>query len=232
MESTYCTVSEVNTYARANGEREWLQAASIDLTGAINNAAGYAVGSRSMSVDGFQDSINPISAGDKFTIANDSTATTYTVIGAVYNAGTVEITFYPTLAESASDNDAITFTTSTSTDEQTRCVVKATKDIVRYHKQLNQDGSLWLPTNADLNKAAILQSIHLLKVMDMRDRAKVIGELTRTSFDDGEIVIQNISNPTLDEDAKYLIDKVRGEYREEIRMNDEFYDRTGAYYGR
>ena len=221
MESTYCTIAEVTTYALANGERQWLQSASIDLIGAINNAAGYAVSSRSMSVDGFQDSANPISAGDKFTIANDSTATTYTVIGAVYNGGTVEITFYPTLAEAA-----------TATDEQTRCVVKATKDIVRYHKQLNQDGSLWLPTNADLNKAAILQSIHLMKVMDMRDRAKVIGELTRTSFDDGEIVIQNISNPTLDEDAKYLIDKVRGEYREEIKITDEFWNRSGAYYGR
>lgn len=232
MESTYCTIAEVNTYALANGERQWLQSSSIDLIGAINNAAGYGVGSRSMAVDGFQDSLNPISAGDKFTIANDSTATTYTVIGAIYNAGTVDITFYPTLQEAASDNDAITFTTATATDEQTRCVVKATKDIVRYHKQLNQDGSLWLPTNADLNKAAILQSIHLMRVIDMQDRAKMIGELTRTSFDDGEIVVQNISGPSLDADAKYLIDKVRGEYSEEIRINDEFWNRTGAYYGR
>jgi len=232
MESTYCTVAEVNTYARDNGERDWLKSASIDLTGAVNNAAGYASGSRTMIVDGFQDHINPIESGDRFTIATDSTGTYYHVIGAIFNAGTIELTFYPGLAESVSDNDAITFLQQISTDEQIRCVVKSTEDIVRYHKQLNQDGSLWLPTNADLNKAAILQSIHLMRVIDMQDRAKMIGELTRTSFDDGEIVVQNISSPSLDADAKYLIDKVRGEYSEEIRINDEFWNRTGAYYGR
>jgi hypothetical protein len=232
MESTYCTVTEVTTYANANGERGWYSLASIDLTGAVNLVAGYAAGSRTMIVDGFTDSVNPISAGDKFTLASDSTATVYTVIGSQFASGTVELTFYPGLAESVADNDVINFTTARATDEQTRCVVKATKDIVRYHKQLNVDGSLWQPTNTDLNKAAILQSIHLARVLDMRDRSTVVKEITQTEFDDGDIVIQNPAGPTMDADAAFLIEKCMREYRSEIEANESLFPGGKPYYGR
>ncbi len=232
MESTYCTVTEVTTYATGNGERGWYSLASIDLAGAVNLVAGYASGSRTMIVDGFTDSVNPISAGDKFTVASDSTATVYTVIGSQFASGTVELTFYPGLAESVVDNDVINFTTARATDEQTRCVVKATKDIVRYHKQLNVDGSLWQPTNTDLNKAAILQSIHLSRVLDMRDRSTVVKEITQTEFDDGDIVIQNPAGPTMDADAAFLIEKVMRKYRSEIEANESLYPGGKPYYGR
>lgn len=233
MEESYCTVAEVTTYANANGERGWYSLASIDLTGAVNLVAGYAAGLRTMLVDGFADSVNPISNGDKFTIASDSTATDYTVIGSQFNSGTVELTFYPGLAESVANDDAIIFTVSRTTDEQTRCVVKATKDIVRYHKQINPDSTLWLPTNADLNKAGILQSIHLARVLDMRDRSTIVKEITQTEFDDGDIVIQNPSGPTLDADARFYVDKCMRENRGLIEANEEMHGNSGRpYYGR
>lgn len=233
MEETYCTVSEVTTYATANGERGWTYLGSIDITGAVNLLAGYGAGVRTMAVDGFADSVNPISKGDKFTIASDSTATVYSVLGSQFNNGTIEITFYPGLAEGVANDDVITFTSSQSTDEQTRAVVKATKDIVRYHKQLNPDGTLWNPTSTDLNKAAIIQSIYLAKVMAMRDRAAVLKEMTTTSFDDGDVVIENITGPQIDPDAKFLIDKCINENWEWIESNNEaFGRRPGAYYGR
>lgn len=233
METSYCTVAEVTTYANANGERGWYALASLDLTGAVNLVAGYSTGSRTMLVDGFLDSVNPISAGDKFTIASDSTATVYTVIGSQFSSGTVELTFYPGLAEAVANDDAITFTVSRATDEQTRCVVKATKDIVRYHKQINSDSTLWLSTNTDLNKAAILQSIHLARVLDMRDRATLVKEITATEFDDGDIVIQNPSGPTLDADSRFLVDKVIRENAALIEANEEIYGNSGRpYHGR
>jgi len=233
VEDSYCTVAEVTTYANANGERGWYSLASIDITGAVNLAGGYAAGSRTMAVDGFSDSVNPISAGDKFTIASDSTATVYTVIGSQFSSGTVELTFYPGLAETVANDDVITFTVSRATDEQTRCVVKATKDIVRYHKQINLDSTLWLSTNADLNKAAILQAIHLSRVLDMRDRATLIKEVTSTEFNDGDIVIQNPSGPTLDADARFYVDKCMRENRGLIEANEEMYGNSEMpYYGR
>lgn len=233
MEETYCTVSEVTTYAAANGERGWTYLGSIDITGAVNLLAGYGAGVRTMAVDGFADSVNPISQGDKFTIASDSTATVYTVIGSQFNNGTIEITFHPGLAEAVANDDVITFTSSQATDEQTRAVVKATKDIVRYHKQLNPDGSLWFPTNDDLNKAAILQSIHIAKIIGMRDRATALREMTSTSFDDGDVVIENINSPQLDPDAKFLVDKCVRENWQWIQDNQEQWGRSqGAYYGR
>lgn len=233
MEESYCTVAEVTTYANANGERGWYALASLDLTGAVNLVAGYSAGSRTMLVDGFLDSVNPISAGDKFTIASDSTATVYTVIGSQFSSGTVELTFYPGLAEAVANDDVITFTVSRATDEQTRCVVKATKDIVRYHKQINWDSTLWLSTNADLNKAAILQAIHLARVLDMRDRATIVKEITQTEFNDGDITIQNPSGPTLDADARLYVDKCMRENRGLIEANEEMYGNSGGqYYGR
>lgn len=231
MEESYCTVAEVTTYANANGERGWYSLASIDITGAVNLVAGYAIGSRTMAVDGFLDSVNPVSNGDKFTIAGN--AQEYTVVGSQFNSGTVELTFYPALVAIAANDAVITVTVSRATDEQTRCVVKATKDIVRYHKQINPDSTLWMPTNADLNKAGILQSIHLARVLDMRDRSTIIKEITSTEFDDGDIVITSPAGPTLDADARMLVDKCMRENRGLIEANEELYGNSGRpYYGR
>lgn len=231
MESTYCTVAEVTTYAAANGHRSWLALASQDITGAVNNASGYASGSKSMAVDGFSDTVRSLAAGDKFTISSDSTATEYTLVSTVYDRGTVEITFYPGLAESVADNDTITIQNSEASDEQIKTVVMACQDIVRYHGQINDDSTLWLSANADLKTANIYQALHLANVLPMRERATVIRELTSNEFDDGEIVIQGVNNGTLDSMARFYVDKVKREYRYIIAENDELYGR-GPFYGR
>lgn len=233
MISTYSTVAEVNTYAEANGFRAWLTLASQDLTGGVNFAAGYVAGSKSIIVDGFNDTVQPIAKGDTFTIATDSTATVYTVVSTAYDRGTIEISFFPGLAESIADDDAITITNSTASAEQTRSVVVACQDIIRYHGQINPDGTLWQATNTDLNMANILQAIHLASVLPMRDRATVIREMTSKQFDDGEIVIQSINDGSLDPMAKFYVDKARREFWGEIEANEEMYGSTrGRYYGR
>ena len=48
-----------------------------------------------MAVDQLSDTVQPIAAGDRFTITTDSTATEYTVIRVVYNRETVQISFIP-----------------------------------------------------------------------------------------------------------------------------------------
>lgn len=219
MESTYCTVAEVTTYAAANGETVWTALASSDLTGAINLAAGYSAGSRSIAVDGFSDSVNPISSGAVFTIASDSTATPYTVISSKYNEGTYELTFSPVLAESVADNDVVTFSSTTSTAFMTRCVVQAVKDILRYTKQLYSDGTLWLSTNDDLNKANIIQAIENARNLEMRDRAATISSLAKGSFSDGSISIAQSAAPELHPDARFYVDKVLEEYRDFLIKN-------------
>lgn len=230
-ESTYCTVAEVTTYAQANGHRAWLSLASQTIAGAVNNATGYASGAKSMAVDSFSDTVQPIAAGDRFTIATDSTATEYTVVGVVYNRETVQISFYPRLAESVADNDAINITSSQASAEQTRSVVLACHDIVRHHGQINSDSTLWKSDNTDLKQANIYQALHLANVLPMRERATAIREMTSDSFDDGEIVIQSVNNGSLDPQARFLVDKVVAENREEIDMNNELYQR-GRFYGR
>jgi len=219
MESTYCTVAEVSTYAAANGESVWTALASSDLTGAINNASGYSAGSRSIAVDGFSDSVNPISSGAVFTIATDSTSTQYTVISSKYDEGTYEVTFSPVLAESVADNDAVTFASTTATALMTRCVVQACKDILRYTKQMYVDGTLWLATNSDLNKANIIQAIENARNLDMRDRAASIASLAKGSFSDGAISIGQAAAPELHPDARFYVDKVLEEYKEFLIKN-------------
>lgn len=219
MESTYCTVSEVSTYAAANGETVWTALASSDLTGAVNNASGYAAGSRSIAVDGFSDDVNPISSGAVFTIATDSTATEYTVISSKYDEGTYELTFSPVLAESVADNDGVTFASTASTAFMTRCVVQACKDILRYTKQLYSDGALWLSTNDDLNKANIIQAIENARNLEMRDRAATISSLAQGAFSDGSISINQAAAPQLHPDARFYVDKVLNEYSEFMIKN-------------
>ena len=206
METTYCTVAEVNTYAAANGEQQWQTLASQSLTGAVNAAAGYSAGATSMTVDGFADDVNRITAGSVFTIGSDSTATEYRVISTRYDSGTVELTFTPGLAESVADNDVITVSGTEATAKQTRCVVQACRDIVAYHKQIWGDGSLWLPNDALLNKANILQALHLSRILEMRDSAESIGALTGGQYSDGSISIEGVTGTGLCVDARNLVD--------------------------
>jgi len=226
MESTYCTVSEVTAYAEENGEESWLALVQTALTGAVNNASGYTAGSKSMAVDGFGDDVNRIAAGAKFKVDTDSTETEHTIISTKYNQETVEIDFRPGLTENVADNDGITILSTSATMAQKRLLVQAVKDIIRYHKQMYPDSSLWLPDNADLKKANKIQAIHLSKVMDMRDRATEIGELTGGSFSDGSISIEGVTTSTLHPDARFLIDKVLDEYR------DVLIPPRGVYCGR
>lgn len=219
MESTYCTVAEVSTYAAANGETVWTSLASSDLVGAINSASGFSAGDRSITVDGFSDSVNPISSGAVFTIATDSTNTEYTVISSKYDEGTYEVTFSPVLAESVADGDAVTFASTTSTAFQIRCVVQACKDIIRYTKQMYEDSTLWLSTNTDLNKANIIQAIENARNLDMRDRAASIASLAKGPFSDGAISIGQAAAPELHPDARFYVDKVLEEYREFLVKN-------------
>lgn len=82
-----------------------------DLIGAVNNAAGYAAGTTTMIVDGFDDDANPIRKGDIFVLDADSTATKQTVLSTTLTTSdTTGITFSPGLAESEVDDAVITFT--------------------------------------------------------------------------------------------------------------------------
>lgn len=206
MESTYCTVAEVNTYAAANGELHWAALASQSLTGAVNNASGYSAGATSMTVDGFADDVQRITAGAVFTIASDSTATEYRILSTRYDSGTVELSFTPGLAENVADNDAITVESTEATAFQVRCIVQACRDIVRHHQQRWADGALWLPDDDQLNKANILQALHLARVLPMRDSAETIGTLTGGSYSDGVLSIDGVSGPSLCLDARDLVD--------------------------
>lgn len=225
MEQTYCTVSEVNTYASNNGELSWLSLSGETFTGAVNLLAGYAAGVNTILVDGFTDAANPISSGDTFTIASDSTATVYTVKGSVINVNTTTLFFSPVLAEAVADDDVITLTRTTSGMAKTRLAVLASKEISRYIGVINQDGTLFYPDNTDLNKAAIIQSIFLSKVQGMRDSSQRIGQYSASTYSDGVISISGVGKPTLDNDAKFLVDKFMDEYSEVI------YDMKTIYSG-
>ena len=86
-----------------------------DLAGAVNNAAGYAAGATTMTVDGFDDDTNPIRVGDIFVMAADSTSTPHTVTAVTYTSSdTTSITFSPGLVESEADNAVINFVATQS----------------------------------------------------------------------------------------------------------------------
>ena len=86
-----------------------------DLAGAVNNAAGYAAGATTMTVDGFNDDTNPIRVGDIFVMAADSTSTPHTVTAVTYTSSdTTSITFSPGLVESELDEAVINFVATQS----------------------------------------------------------------------------------------------------------------------
>ncbi|HNE20650.1 MAG TPA: hypothetical protein PLF85_13070 [Turneriella sp.] len=226
MESTYCTVAEVTTYAAANGELHWSQLSAQDLTGAINNASGYLVGDTSITVDGFADDVQRITAGSVFTIASDSTSTEHTILSTKYDSGTVEISFTPGLAEKVADNDVVNIQATEATAFQIRCVVQACRDIVRYHAQRWSDGTLWLETDALLKKANIIQALYLARVFQMRDSAENISALTGGSYSDGVVSIETLSAPGLCPDAQDIVATVLRENK------DILMPKRGIYAGR
>lgn len=80
-----------------------------DLTGAVNNGAGYVLGDKTMIVDGFADSANPLRAGDVFTVAGETGTPKHVVQSTVQTLGaTTSITFEPALAGAVADNAVIT----------------------------------------------------------------------------------------------------------------------------
>lgn len=230
METTYCTVSDVSTYAAANGESSWTALVNNDLIGAVNLVAGYAAGLRTMLVDGIDDGINPLQPGATFTIATDSTATVYTISATVFGTVTTSLTFFPGLAESVADNDGITITRNTSSEQQTRCVVVATQDILAYTGLIYSDGTFFQPTNTDMVKAAAIQAIHLNKVFGKRDSATQVRELFKGQFNDG-IISGSANDGTLHPMARFYVNKVLSDYSIEADGIREM-NLSGAYYGR
>ncbi|MBK8396143.1 MAG: coat protein [Leptospiraceae bacterium] len=85
----------------------------VDLTGAVNNGAGYAAGTTTMVVDGFNDDTNPIRKGDTFTVVGSSAR--YTVQSTTTSSSdTIGITFLPALDAAVVDDAVITFVGSAS----------------------------------------------------------------------------------------------------------------------
>ena len=85
-----------------------------DLVGAVNAAAGYAAGTTTIVVDGFDDDANPIRVGDTFKFTAGATGW-YTVTGTTKTTGdTTGITFTPALDEAVLDDAVITFTPTQS----------------------------------------------------------------------------------------------------------------------
>jgi hypothetical protein len=85
----------------------------VDLTGAVNLGAGYAAGTTTMVVDGFNDDTNPIRKGDIFTVAGSSAQ--YTVQSTTTSSSdTIGITFLPALDAAVVDDAVITFVATRS----------------------------------------------------------------------------------------------------------------------
>lgn len=85
-----------------------------DLVGAVNKAAGYAAGTTTIAVDGFNDDATPIRVGDTFKFGAGATGW-YTVTDTTLTAGdTTGITFTPALDEAVVDDAVITFTPTQS----------------------------------------------------------------------------------------------------------------------
>ena len=77
-----------------------------DVAGAVNHAAGYVAGDKSMVVDGFNDDSNPIRVGDIFHIASGTNY--YTVTSTVTTGSdTTTINFEPGLVETTVADDAV-----------------------------------------------------------------------------------------------------------------------------
>lgn len=79
-----------------------------DLVGAVNLLAGYAAGTTTIVVDGFNDDANPIKAGDVFSFGAGATGY-YTVQSTTKtNNDTTGITFLPALNDAVADDAVIT----------------------------------------------------------------------------------------------------------------------------
>lgn len=86
-----------------------------DVTGAVNNGAGYIAGDKTMAVDGFADSATPLRAGDVFKVAGETGTPYHTVQSTTTSSGnTVSITFEPALVSAVADNAVITVTATKS----------------------------------------------------------------------------------------------------------------------
>jgi hypothetical protein len=85
-----------------------------DLVGAVNLGAGYAAGTTTIVVDGFNDDANPIRVGDTFKFGAGATGW-YTVTATTLTGGdTTGITFTPGLDVAVVDDAVITFTATQS----------------------------------------------------------------------------------------------------------------------
>jgi hypothetical protein len=86
-----------------------------DLTGAVNNIAGYAAGVKTILVDGFNDDANPLRPGDVFTITGETGTPKHVVQSTVVTSSdTTSITFEPALASSVADDAVVTAVASKS----------------------------------------------------------------------------------------------------------------------
>lgn len=84
-----------------------------DLTGAVNNVGGYAIGATTMVVDGFADNATPLRAGDTFTVVGSTVR--YTVQSTALTLGaTTTINFLPSLDAAVLDDAVITVSASAS----------------------------------------------------------------------------------------------------------------------
>ena len=85
----------------------------VDLVGAVNLLAGYAIGTTTIAVDGFNDDVTPIRAGDIFKITGDTTP--YTVLSTTTTTSdTTGLTFYPPLVAAVLDDAVVTVTPTRS----------------------------------------------------------------------------------------------------------------------
>lgn len=85
-----------------------------DLTGAVNLAAGYAAGTTTIVVKGFNDDANPIRVGDTFKFGAGATGWYTVTATTLTNGDTTGISFLPALDVAVVDEAVITFTATQS----------------------------------------------------------------------------------------------------------------------
>jgi len=78
---------------------------------AVNNVAGYATGSTTMAIDGFNDYASPITKYDKFTVIGETGTPDHTISDTTASSGiTVSVDFTPGLASDVVDNTVLSIT--------------------------------------------------------------------------------------------------------------------------
>ncbi len=87
---------------------------------------------------------------------------------------------------------------SLTNDQKLSYALDATNDLVAYHKQLNDDGTLW--TGDDtltpdlLKKACIYQALYIAKIKparDVADKIRTIGD----NYKDSNVQVENPGDP-------------------------------------